>query len=330
MRLISILDVADTVHDEKVFHTSCVGDFIISSIFFIALSAITVYYVWHIIYLSVPFWGHLVYLWFAFWTGLFALLIGLRFKDSLLPSNWLLRLSPEHILIKFRSFQNYHYPETDLVVIDLSWRDIDWVRKTKETSHKDHGDSALTEFFTYLDIKLCLSDEEIKLIEQELNEERKRKPPRSDLDKLYHELMVARREKKPDYEIKDLKDRIRQEKQNKRAEKNKSGSKNHDYPVRLVHDNILRVRWNRVKPNIKKTLAVFSERITIDDEIRIVTDSRSNQNELSGKKLEDMILERIAKGDKFDAMALAKKHYGYSTTEAKQFVDELINEQPSK
>jgi len=323
MRLISISDVADTVQDEKVFRTSCAGDFIVSFIFFIALSAITVFYVWYIINLSVPFWGHLVYLFFAFWTGLFVLLFGLRFKDSLLPSNWLLRFSPDHVLIKFRSFQNYHYPETDLVVIDLSWHDIDWLRKTKETSHKDHDNSTLTEFFTYLDIKLRLSGEELKSIEHELNEERKRKPPRSDLDNLYHELMVARREKKPDYEIKDLKYRIRQEKQNKRAEKKKSGSKNHDYPVRLVHDNILRVRWNRVKPNIKKTLAIFSERTTIDDEIRIISDSTDNK--LSGKALEDMILDRIAKADKFDAMALVKKHYGYSTTEAKQFIDEMMD-----
>jgi len=36
-----------------------------------------------------------------------------------------------------------------------------------------------------------------------------------------------------------------------------------------------------------------------------------------------MILDRVSKGDTFDAVALAKKHYGYTTTEATQFIDEL-------
>ena len=102
----------------------------------------------------------------------------------------------------------------------------------------------------------------------------------------------------------------------------KSSAKHHDYPVRLVNDNILRVRWNSIKPRIKNTLAIFSKYTKIEEEIKFVTDS---SKDLSGKALDDMILERISQGDQFDAIALIKKHYGYSTTEAKQFIDELTN-----
>lgn len=38
-----------------------------------------------------------------------------------------------------------------------------------------------------------------------------------------------------------------------------------------------------------------------------------------------MILDRITKGDKLDAMALAKQHYGYSTSEAKKCIDEITD-----
>ena len=174
MRLISIIDTDTHSLDEHTFRTSSIGDFIWFSIFFMSLAAITVYYVSIIINSSVQFWVHLLYLWFAFWIGIFVLMIGGRFKSSLQPSNWLVRLSPEHILIKFRSYQNAHYPDTDPVVIDLSWHDIDWVRKTRETSQKDHGDSAVTEFFTYLDIKLRLSENELQEIKEGLNNEVKR------------------------------------------------------------------------------------------------------------------------------------------------------------
>ncbi len=88
-----------------------------------------------------------------------------------------------------------------------------------------------------------------------------------------------------------------------------------------MHDNILRVRWNAITPNMKKALGLFSKRTAIEDEFRIVTDS---SKDLTGKELEEMILERVSRGDRLDAMKLAKKRYGYFTTEAKQFIDELI------
>jgi hypothetical protein len=47
---------------------------------------------------------------------------------------------------------------------------------------KGRGDDAVTEFFTYMDIKLSLSREDLDKINQELDGERKRAPLRSSLN----------------------------------------------------------------------------------------------------------------------------------------------------
>jgi hypothetical protein len=232
-------------------------------------------------------------------------------------------LDSGRVLVKYRSFQNLNYADVDLVIIELPWRDIVWVRKTKETSSKDKGDSTHIEFITYLDLKLNLSEEELKEIEAALNKERNRKPPRSEVGELRHELFKASKDKRPKHEIQEIKDRIRQEKRNKKASKKKSGVKFNDYPVRLIDNGILRVRWNGIKPKINKALNSFALRTSIEPEIKI--DSDSTVDLLKGNDLDDMILDRISKGDTFDAIALVKEHYGYNTTEAKRFIDELTN-----
>ena len=127
MKLISILNVGESVLDEHEFRTSSLGDFIAFSIFFILFLACVGHYIGYSMTGSVGFWGFAGYLWFGFWFGLIAWFAWSRFRASLLPSNWLVKASPDRLLIKFRSFQNYYYPETDPVVIELYWREIAWI-----------------------------------------------------------------------------------------------------------------------------------------------------------------------------------------------------------
>ncbi len=319
MRLISIDDVSQAA-DYTVFRTSPLHDLIASSIFFLLLAACTVFYVWLLLYESVSAWGHLVYLWFAFWFGLLFLLSHARYRACGLPSNWLVRLGQEHILVKFRSFQNHLYPDSDRVVAELPWREIDWVRKVKETSHKDHGDSKVTEFFTYIDLRLNISQQELDLLAAALSEERLRPPPRSTLNELRHELFHARKQKLPAHELQAIKDRIKHEKMSRHI-KQKSGVKHHDVPVRLVHDNILRLRWNGISPAIKPALKLFCHHTKLETEIKLVTDT--SKDRLSEQETEDMIIERVSRGDYMDAIELVRKQYGYSLEEAKRFVNDL-------
>lgn len=324
MRLISILDTSDNKHYGTVFRTSGLSSFIV---FIICLSiAVAVWIPFIIDYLkgNVSVWWSLGIGWVSFWCLLIAWIAWLRIKAALMPTNWLVKLNADTILVKFRSFQNYAYPETDPVVIELFWRDIAWARKTKETSHKNKGDETTTEFFTYLDLRLNLTETELDELKKGLTNERKRKPLRSSLGELRHELFKARKNKAPKHEIDYIKDKIKQEKAMKSQKTSKSSAKYHDYPVRLVHDNILRIRWNSIKPSIRETLRIFSKYISIEEEIKFVTDS--GKDNLSGKALDDLILERISQGDEFDAIRLIKRHYGYNTNEAMQFIHELSNQ----
>ncbi|RKZ43718.1 MAG: hypothetical protein DRQ58_12220 [Gammaproteobacteria bacterium] len=322
MKLISILSARESVLDGQLFRTSSLRNLIVFSIFFILLLACVGHYTWYFLTYSVGFWGKLAYLWFGFWFGLFAWFAWSRFKACLLPSNWLVKTSPDRLLIKFRSFQNYYYPETDPVVIELNWREIDWVRKTRETSTRPGSDGAVTEFFTYLDLKLHISENELKKIKDALGNERNNKPLMSAVGELKHELFQTRKRKAPEFEIDGIKNRLRNEKIVRHQQKKQTGGKHHDYPVRLVNDNVLRLRWNAIKPNIKKAQAYFSDYTRLESDIKIESDSTGD---FKGKVLDDMILDRVVKGDTMDAMALVKKHYGFSTTDAKNFIDELMD-----
>jgi hypothetical protein len=322
MRLISILNAGESVLDRQVFRTSSLRDLIVFSLFSILFLACVGHYIWYSVSYSVGFWWKFAYLWFGFWFGLFAWFAWSRFKASLLPSNWLVTAGPDRLLIKIRSFQNYYYPDTDPVVIELFWREIDSVRKTVETSIKPGSDGDVTEYFTYLDLKLRLSEKESKKIENALVNERNYKPLRSAVGELKHELFQARKRKAPKHEIDGIKRRLRNEKIIKHQQNKQSGSKHHDYPVRLVNDNVLRLRWNAIKPNIKKTLAYISDYTQLECDIKIETDSTGNLKE---EGLDDMILDRVVKGDKMDAINLVKKHYGYSTANAIKFIGDLMD-----
>jgi hypothetical protein len=323
MRLISILDVSDTAtaFDEEVFRNSNTSNIIVFFVFSILIVICTYIFISNDYYRNGSVWSYVIYLWFLFWLGIFVWSAWNRFCACLLPSNWLVKSSSDRVLVKYRSFQNLNYAETDPVVIELPWRDINWIRKTKETSSKDHGDSTVTESFTYIDMKLNLSEAELQGIEAGLNEERKRKPPRSEVGDLKHELFTARKNKMSKPEIQELKERIRRAKAINKSNQKVTSIKHNDYPVRLIDNNILRVRWNGIKPKINKALKSLSLRTNLEQELKI--DSDSTVDSLKGKDLDDMILDRIMKGDRFDVMALVKKHYGYNTTEAKKFIDEM-------
>lgn len=324
MRLINIHDIGNAAYNERVFCYSTLGSLIALVVFVSLFIGCISHYIMYSLDNDVGFWETAFYFWFAFWFGLFGCFAWSRYKAGKLPSNWLLRSGSNRILIKFRSFQNYLYPDTDRVVLEFNWREIEWLRMTKETSYKPGSDGDITEYSTYLEMQLNLTDEELKLIEQGLAKERCLKPLVSKVGELKSELFRARKNKRPKHEVEEIKMRLRQEKAIKK-QGNKTSVKYHDYPVSL-DNKLLRIRWNGVKPNIKQTLSYLSNFSRIEEENKIETDSTVK---LAGQALDDMILDRINKGDKIDAVKLAQGHYGYTKTEAKRFIDELMENQVS-
>mgnify|MGYP004159687449 FL=1 len=66
----------------------------------------------------------------GFGFGIIFLIVFARFRKALKPSNWVLKLGMDRVLIKYRSCLNSHLPEEDPVVVEISLSEIQWVRKT--------------------------------------------------------------------------------------------------------------------------------------------------------------------------------------------------------
>ena len=96
--------------------------------------------------------------------------------------------------------------------------------------------------------------------------------------------------------------------------------KHMDFPVRLVGDDILRVRWSGIRPGFRKTLRFLGRRIPVVAEARSEV---SDWRKLEGRQLEYRILDLVDRGKTIGAIALVRQRYGCTTAEAKRFIEEL-------
>ncbi len=302
-----------------IYRTSMIRDTIVVIVFSIILFALLVFLVREIYLNGFSYLIFFVCLWFIFFDVLFLILASHRLLAGKRDCNWLLLSTPDGLLIKYRSFLNHHYDESDLVIIKLLNSEINWARQHNERIYKDRDDAIRIERYTYLELKLNLSETEFETLKQHLQQERELKPLRSELAKLNHELFKARKQKVSVNQIEDIK---RQRQHLKLSgSKNKSRAKHHDYPVRLLDNHVLQIRWNAIKPGIRHVLSELSGSLLIDEPISTVTDN--SQPALLASELEDRILNYIHRGDQLDAIMLIRQYYGYSLVEAKRFIEEL-------
>jgi len=239
-----------------------------------------------------------------------------RFRKALRPENWVLKLGMDRILVKYRSYLNCHLPDKDPIITEISFSEIAWARKTKETVYTENSDSTQTRFYTFLDIKLSTANtEELK---NALKFERNRKPP---IESLNHDLFLARKHKKPKHEIDELIEKVRLEKlKHPDGGKRINGVSNH-HLVRWTDQDILRIEWNGLCPSINQAVDALKTKVTVESEIKIESDYTSNK---SDKNLDDQILDLAERGKKMEAITLVRMKYGYSLTEAKEFVENLF------
>lgn len=98
---------------------------------------------------------------------------------SLKRSNWLLRIRPQELMIKFRSDMNARLPEPHPIVVVLAYSQIRWARSTCEwvrhySLHTADGPSEYRASF--LDLKLQLSAEELERLRQAIEVELQYRP----------------------------------------------------------------------------------------------------------------------------------------------------------
>lgn len=199
------------------------------------------------------------------------------------PTNWLLRMTDNGLLVKFRSYLNCHFPAEDLAVVFIPFGEIRSVnrrRETQELPDRDDGGRSSTTIRVRKLVELELAGDSAPLA-KELANERER---------------VFRRGSGP-------------------------STRYHDFPVRLVSPDRLQIHWT-VVPSAQNFLAALTRHTLVRPAKDFLTDF-GNLAALSREEQEARLHELAATGDMIGAVALARKLYSYDLATAKTFVEGL-------
>ncbi len=229
--------------------------------------------------------------WFgAFWIILLALFTLASLRSALRPSNWVIRVGPEGLLVKFRSFMNYYLPPGDQVVAVIPRLAVRVIiphkrvlMRPKSSQPPGKGVVEMSVGCKGIDIELDAAN------------------------------------------LAELVSRLEIERKTMGQTGKRSRSRYGHIPARLVEGQRLRIDWSTpeslLSPGLNKTLpALALAGFTIAPPM----ESREAEfDSLDKKAAEDRILEMSERGDSFGAIALARKLYDMDLTEAKKFVEGL-------
>lgn len=216
---------------------------------------------------------------------LFLLFMFGMIRKGFKSTNWLMVLLADEVLIKYRSYLNCHMSRSDSQVFVMDIDEIVWVRKVKRKEITiGQRGGTTTAYLKFLDIMLA----------EGIGEEMK-------------EALAAERRVERDY-------------------KNQSGkmtTKFRDYPISVKDDSILRVKMNSIRPGVKAALQWFGsngiEEKLVCKEVEDFTVTFKDK-----KQMDDQILTLAMGGKKIAAVKLARRAYGMGLSEAKEFVEGLM------
>jgi hypothetical protein len=205
--------------------------------------------------------------------------VGARFR----PSNWLVRMNDEGVLIQFRSYLNYHLPPEDLTVVFLSYGEIRSARLIKERvtvpDPQDRGSE--TQFIRYVELELA---GDVAPLAQALEAEASENAPK---EKRWY---------------------------------GRSSTLYQDHPVRMESPPFLRIRWQAV-PGTHKFLDALRPYTIVADTVSLTQDLANLQG--PRPEQEKRLRELALRGETISAIYTACKLYGGSLAEAKDLVDGL-------
>lgn len=232
--------------------------------------------------------------WVALWFVIFALILFKVLRDRMRPTNWLVRLQTSGILVKYRSYLNPRLPAEEPVVVSIPFSEIEWVRKNRMRQYIPGGTTGDDElrFHTYAELKIR-NESNLKELEKHLAAERQ-------VQGQYLKTWYGNRRR---------------------------GISRH-YPVYIAGDGVVRIEW-RVRPKVSAFLADMKSYVPETPGIRSSLDYR-NADKLTAKQQEEILLELLATGDRIGALRAARHLYGFDTTRAVEFLEELSPATPKK
>ncbi len=212
------------------------------------------------------------------------------FLAALKPSNWVLRAGPHGLDVKLRNFADHRLPRGDAIVLRIPKREVRWIRAHDEKARHvgRSGDTVGHEDDTlvrqgYLEIQL--HDDDLSAVKATLSNERRLWVPTP---------------------IKGV------------TQKGKGA------PVSVRSNGILRIDWHtkgtRLRPNLAATLAYLA---TDYGTAPTLETEQPQAKTLDREAQESRLLDMVQQGNLIDAVIVAKGLYGFSTTEAKRYIEDL-------
>jgi hypothetical protein len=96
------------------------------------------------------------------------------------------------------------------------------------------------------------------------------------------------------------------------------------YPVRLLPDAIVQLEWRSpgtsIRPGIDRAIEILGRWYRVADAL---DEDQPSPGKLDRAQQEARLIEMTERGEIMNAVALAKQIYGFDTTQAKNFVDDL-------
>ena len=233
--------------------------------------------------------------WSRFAIGCVALVVtrwfGIRVLRLLSHDNWTMGLASDGVWLNLRSVHNRTF-EPAATVVYLPFSDIRSARQEITQRTTETADSVYT--WTEVTLQLSVSTATADAIRQLVAHERQRRFERRTLVGIT----------------------IR-------------GRENH-VPVMVDRDDNVVVYWKsrfgRLTPSISQVMQLMALQLPIQD---TPPSQQIDWRELSDQQLDSYLLYLVEANDRLEAIKILVRRKGYSTTEAKRFVDELNTQLPA-
>ncbi len=212
------------------------------------------------------------------------------FLAALKPSNWVLRAAPDGLYVKLRAFTDHRRPEDDTIVAFIPRREVRWLRThdqlaraVERGSRFVHREDDALSAQPYLEIDLDGGD----LAELKTRLQRERG--------LWGSTSVTA---------------VRQ--------KSKGAA------VSTRPEDVIRNDWKtkgtRLRPKLSEAMAHLGRAYPLAPDLE---SEQLQAKDLERGAQERRLLDMVLQGNTIDAVIVAKDLYGFTTTEAKPFVDDL-------
>ena len=199
------------------------------------------------------------------------------------PTNWLVRVSDRGLYIKFRSYLNHHFPEGDLTVVYIPFREMRQTRVVRELQEvlDTDGSGTTTRRRTVVEIEL---KDDAPAIGQALSAERRTGAPKAGQG----------------FGI--------------------GAGKYRHYPVRMATPRIVVLEWG-VVPRAAEFLSVMAVHTPV--QAAEITRDYTALGAVQQHEQESRLLELTENGQMLDAVRLARSLYGFDLTQATRFIEGL-------